>query len=146
RIASVLEYMAISPQFPAFLPGTLADQLRLAAPAATEEEMWTALRLACAEEFVRCKEDGLSIRFEEGNLPFSGGELRRIGLARALLVSPEILVVDEPFAGLEPALARRLAGNLAQWAQAAPRALVMLAHKQTDLPFEGLARQSIRIG
>lgn len=146
RIASVLEYMAISPQFPAFLPGTLADQLRLAAPAATEEEMWTALRLACAEEFVRCKEDGLSIRFEEGNLPFSGGELRRIGLARALLVSPEILVVDEPFAGLEPALARRLAGNLAQWAQAAPRALVMLAHKETDLPFKGLARQSIRIG
>jgi ABC-type molybdenum transport system ATPase subunit/photorepair protein PhrA len=54
--------------------------------------------------------------------------------------------VDEPFAGLEPALARRLAGNLAQWAQAAPRALVMLAHKQTDLPFEGLARQPIRIG
>ncbi len=146
RNASVLEYMAISPQFPAFLPGTLADQLRLAAPAATEEEMWTALRLACADEFVRAKEDGLSIRFEEGNLPFSGGELRRIGLARALLVSPEILIVDEPFAGLEPALARRLAGNLSQWAQAAPRALVMLAHKETDLPFEGLARQSIRIG
>jgi ATP-binding cassette, subfamily C, bacterial CydC len=146
RIASVLEYMAISPQFPAFLPGTLADQLRLAAPAATEEEMWIALRLACADEFVRAKEDGLSIRLEEGDLPFSGGELRRIGLARALLVSPEILIVDEPFAGLEPALARRLAGNLNQWAQAAPRAFVMLAHKETDFPFEGLARQSIRIG
>lgn len=145
RIASALERISISPQFPAFLPGTLAEQLRLAAPDASDDALWTALRTACADDFVREKEAGLETRFEEGNPPFSGGELRRIGLARALLASPEILILDEPFAGLEPTLARRLAGNLTAWTREAPRALVLLAHKETQEPFEELERLLIRI-
>ena len=138
RIASVLEHMAISPQFPAFLPGTLAGQLRLAAPAADDEALWTALTTACADDFVRAKPEGLETRFTEGDPPFSGGELRRIGLARALLAEPEILVLDEPFAGLEPALASRLAGNLSDWAHQAPRSLILLGHKETRETFDGL--------
>ena len=146
RIASVLERMAASPQFPAFLPGTLAGQLRLAAPDAGEDKIWAALHTACADDFVRAKEAGLETLFEEGNPPFSGGELRRIGLARALLAGPEILILDEPFAGLEPALAARLAGRLTAWAHEAPRTLVLLGHKETAQPFEGLAPLIIRIG
>ena len=146
RIASVLEHVAISPQFPAFLPGTLAEQLRLAAPEATDDDLWAALKTACADGFVRDKETALETMFEEGNPPFSGGELRRIGLARALLAAPDLLILDEPFAGLEPALAARLARNLTDWASAKPRALILLAHKETAEPFEGLQPLSIRIG
>lgn len=145
RIASVLERMAASSQFPAFLPGTLAEQLRLAAPEADEEAMWIALHTACADDFVRDKETGLGTRFEEGNPPFSGGELRRIGLARALLAAPDILILDEPFAGLEPALAGRLADSLTAWAGEAPRTLILLGHKETTQAFNGLEPLSIRI-
>ena len=145
RIASVLERMAISPQFPAFLPGTLAEQLRLAAPQASEADLWAALSTACADSFVRTRPEGLDTRFAEGDLPFSGGELRRIGLARALLLEPEILILDEPFAGLEPALAKRVAENLTAWAREAPRAVILLAHKETAEPFHGLEHRTLEI-
>lgn len=145
RIASVLAYISISPQFPAFLPGTLTEQMRLAAPQASEDEIWSALRLACADEFVAARPEGLNVRFNEGDLPFSGGELRRIGLARALLVNPEALILDEPFAGLEAELARRLAANLNAWATEAPRALILLAHKPTDAPFANLTSELVHI-
>ncbi|MEZ5998162.1 MAG: ATP-binding cassette domain-containing protein [Hyphomonas sp.] len=128
RIAAALEHIALSPQFPAFLPGTLEDQFLLAAPDATEEDIHTALTLACAEGFVTARGAPRDIFFGETDLPFSGGELRRLGLARALLVQPEILVLDEPFAGLEPALADRLAKNLSAWASAGGRAIILLAH------------------
>ena len=142
RIASVLAHIAISPQFPAFLPGTLADQMRLAAPEATESDIWGALKTACADGFVAAKPEGLEVMFRENDPPFSGGELRRIGLARALLAKPDILILDEPFAGLEAALAGRLAANLNDWATAAPRALVVLAHKPLDAAFDGLQSES----
>lgn len=145
RIASVLAHVAISPQFPAFLPGTLADQMRLAAPDATEDEIWRVLRIACADAFVAARPEGLDIMFHEGDLPFSGGELRRIGLARALLAKPEILILDEPFAGLEADLSRRLAANLDTWASEAPRALIALAHKPLDVAFEKLSSSEVHI-
>ena len=146
RIASVLAHISISPQFPAFLPGTLADQMRLAAPDATDDQIWRALQTACAEGFVSAKPEGLEILFGENDPPFSGGELRRIGLARALLAKPEILILDEPFAGLEAGLAGRLAGNLTNWANEAPRALVVLAHKRLDMAFDDLRQEVVLIG
>ncbi|MEO1966328.1 ATP-binding cassette domain-containing protein [Hyphomonas sp.] len=105
-----------------------------------------ALQTACADRFVSAKPEGLGIRFGENDPPFSGGELRRIGLARALLVKPEILILDEPFAGLEAELADRLAGNLTNWAQEAPRALVVLAHKRLDMAFDGLRQEVVHVG
>ncbi len=136
RIAAVLERIALSPQFPAFLPGTLADQLRLAAPGASEAGLWNALDLALAGPVVRAHPDGLDALFSDSEAPFSGGELRRIGLARALLIEPEVLVLDEPFAGLDGSTRRALAANLSAWRQGAPRALILLTHKPVGL--EGL--------
>lgn len=134
RIASVLEHIALSPQLPAFLPGSLADQLRLAAPQASDAELWDALDLAQAGDFVRATPDGLNTLFSNGEAPFSGGELRRIGLARALLAEPQILILDEPFAGLDTALQQTLADALAGWLKATPRALILLGHKPADMP------------
>ena len=130
---------------PAFLPGTLGDQMRLAAPAASDDDIWNALRIACAEAFVTARPESLNTRFSEDDLPFSGGELRRIGLARALLTKPEILILDEPFAGLEAELAQRLAANLEDWAAQAPRALIALTHKPLDAPFEDLVSERVFI-
>ncbi|MBA4225662.1 MAG: hypothetical protein C0456_03440 [Hyphomonas sp.] len=129
RIASVLEKIAMSPQMPAFLPGTVADQLRLAKPEASEEEMRAALAGALAGEFVFARAEGLESLIGEGGAGFSGGELRRLGLARALLAEPELLILDEPFAGLDKALADRLAARLSDWLAGGQRAILILQHK-----------------
>ncbi|AXE64078.1 putative amino acid ABC transporter ATP-binding protein CydC [Hyphomonas polymorpha PS728] len=129
RIASVLERISMSPQMPAFLPGTVADQLRLAKPEASEAEMRAALEAALADEFVFARAEGLESLIGEGGAGFSGGELRRLGLARALLAGPELLILDEPFAGLDKALADRLAARLSDWLAGGQRAILILQHK-----------------
>lgn len=129
RIASVLEKIAMSPQMPAFPPGTVADQLRLARPEASDAEMRAALAGALADEFVFARAEGLESPIGEGGVGFSGGELRRLGLARALLAEPELLILDEPFAGLDKALADRLAARLSDWLAGGQRAILILQHK-----------------
>ena len=129
RIASVLEKVAMSPQMPAFLPGTVADQLRLARPEASDAEMRNALETALADEFVFSRPEGLESLIGEGGAAFSGGELRRLGLARALLAEPELLILDEPFAGLDAALSDRLAARLSGWLAGGQRAILILQHK-----------------
>lgn len=132
RIASVLEKIAMSPQMPAFLPGTVADQLRLAKPEASEADMRAALETALADEFVFARPEGLESRIGEGGAGFSGGEMRRLGLARALLASPELLILDEPFAGLDKALTDRLVTRLSGWLAGGGRAILLLQHKADD--------------
>ncbi|MBY9067511.1 ATP-binding cassette domain-containing protein [Hyphomonas sp. WL0036] len=129
RIAAVLGHVAMSPQMPAFLPGTVADQLRLAKPDATDEEMRAALAVALADEFVFARAEGLESPIGENGAGFSGGELRRLGLARAIIAGPELLILDEPLAGLDRELAVRLIASLSGWLAEGGRAILVLQHK-----------------
>lgn len=145
RIASVLAKIAMSPQMPAFLPGSVAAQLKLAKPDADEAEMRAALELACADEFVMTREQGLATVIGEGGAGFSGGELRRIGLARALLADPELLILDEPFAGLDKTVARQLVINLSGWLAGGQRALLILQHKAGSADWPAGRVQQVRL-
>lgn len=94
------------------IDSTIADNLRLGAPQATEEELWAALETAELAAEVLAMPQGLATRTGRDGSELSGGQLQRLGLARALLVEPKVLVLDEFTANLDAALETRIRENL----------------------------------
>lgn len=112
----------------AFLfPGTLRENLRLARPAASEEEMWAALREAYAEDFVRARPGGLDMEVGERGALLSGGERQRLALARAFLKDAPVLLLDEATSAVDVESERHIQAALAR--HCAGRACLVIAHR-----------------
>jgi ATP-binding cassette subfamily C protein CydC len=112
---------------------TLAANLRVARPDASEEALWAALEVAALDDFVRRRPDGLAAWLGESGVRLSGGQARRLALARVVLADCPVVVIDEPFEGLDRATATRLATRLERWL-AAGRTALLLAHDPAGLP------------
>ncbi len=110
---------------------SIAENLRLAAPEAPEAALWRALAKAGVAEFVRGLPEGLETRAGEGGARFSGGEARRIALARALLPPAAILILDEPTTGLDEAAERAFLATLATACEG--RSLLLITHALTGV-------------
>jgi ATP-binding cassette subfamily B protein len=88
--------------------GTVASNLRYGKPDATDEEMWAALEIAQAREFVAAMPGGLEAAITQGGTNLSGGQRQRLAIARALVRRPEIYVFDDAFSALDLATDARL--------------------------------------
>jgi ATP-binding cassette subfamily C protein CydC len=108
---------------------TIANNLRLGDPAATDEQLWAALDAAQLAETVRALPDGLNSWLGEGGGTLSGGQGRRLALARALLSPAPILILDEPCAGLDAETEMAFYRTLN--AAIAGRSLLLIAHRLT---------------
>ncbi len=95
-------FVAWVPQMPYLFHGTVADNIRLARPDASMEEVVRAARLAHADEFIRALPDGYETVIGERGARLSGGQAQRIALARAFLKDAPLLVLDEATANLDP--------------------------------------------
>lgn len=81
--------------------GTIADNLRYGNPAATDAQLWHALQIAQAKDFVEALPDGLDSFVAQGGTNFSGGQRQRLSIARALLKQPELYIFDDSFSALD---------------------------------------------
>ena len=132
--------IAVCAQQPLLLPGTLAQNLALARPDATREEILAVVRQAGLDAALAGRPDGVDTVIDHRGSGFSGGERKRIGLARALLSGRPLLLLDEPTADLDSTSARAICALIASIARERPvivathdPALVALADREVVL-------------
>ena len=104
--------VGLVPQRPFLFSGTVASNLRFGREDATDEELWEALRVAQAEDFVRAMPQGLDAPVSQGGTNVSGGQRQRLSIARALVARPSVYVFDDSFSALDVATDARLRAAL----------------------------------
>ncbi|MFD3813254.1 ABC transporter ATP-binding protein [Rhodococcus sp. NPDC058639] len=104
--------ISVVPQKAYLFSGTIADNLRYGRSDATDDELWHALEIAQAADFVRATSDGLNTEISQGGTTVSGGQRQRLAIARALVRRPSIYLFDDAFSALDPATDSRLRAAL----------------------------------
>ena len=105
-------HIGFVPQRAFLFSGTVASNLRVGNPDATDEQMWHALAVAQAAEFVRSLPEGLQAPIEQGGTNLSGGQRQRLAIARAIVRRPDVYVFDDSFSALDYATDARLRSAL----------------------------------
>ncbi len=105
--------IGLVPQKPYLFSGTVASNLRFARPDATDDELWEALRIAQAEDFVRAMPNQLEETINQGGTNVSGGQRQRLSIARAIVRRPGIFLFDDSFSALDLTTDARLRAALA---------------------------------
>ncbi|MGN6413180.1 ABC transporter ATP-binding protein [Flexivirga sp.] len=106
-------HVGIVPQKAYLFSGTVASNLRYGNPDATDEQLWRALEIAQARDFVERMDGGLDAAVTQGGTNVSGGQRQRLCIARALVAQPRIYLFDDSFSALDLATDRRLREALA---------------------------------
>lgn len=106
--------VGLVPQKPYLFAGTVATNLRYGNPDATDEELWNALEVAQAKDFVKKLENGLDSPISQGGTNVSGGQRQRLAIARTLVQRPEIYLFDDSFSALDYATDAALRAALGQ--------------------------------
>lgn len=107
-LAALRQRIALVPQKSFLFSGTVRSSLTLANPNATDEDIWRALTIAQAADFVSALADGLDATVDQGGHNFSGGQRQRLTIARALLRDADLYIFDDSFSALDTATEARL--------------------------------------
>jgi ATP-binding cassette subfamily B multidrug efflux pump len=111
--AGLSKVVGLVPQKPYLFSGTVASNLRYGNQQATDQDLWDALEIAQARDFVERMPDGLNAAIAQGGTNVSGGQRQRLAIARALVHKPQIYLFDDSFSALDYATDARLRSALA---------------------------------
>ncbi|MFI9570657.1 ABC transporter ATP-binding protein [Microbispora rosea] len=123
--------IGLVPQKPYLFTGTVASNLRYGNPDATDEELWEALEIAQARDFVEAMPEGLQAPISQGGTNVSGGQRQRLSIARALVAKPEIYLFDDSFSALDLTTDARLRAALRP--HTADAAVVIVAQRVSTI-------------
>ena len=115
------------PQNNTMFSGTIAENMRMVKPEATDEEIQAALEAACAWEFVSKLEDGIETEVRERGQRFSEGQKQRLSIARALLADAPVMILDEATSALDVATERRVLRSIIK--KEPHRTVIVAAHR-----------------
>ncbi|TQJ49316.1 ABC transporter ATP-binding protein [Phycicoccus sp. SLBN-51] len=111
-LEDVWSRIGLVPQRPYLFTGTVASNLRYGDADATDDELWEALRVAQADDFVRAMQGGLDAPIAQGGTNVSGGQRQRLAIARAIVAKPDVYLFDDAFSALDVATDARLRAAL----------------------------------
>ncbi|MFD4631990.1 ABC transporter ATP-binding protein [Streptomyces sp. NPDC058284] len=123
--------VSLVPQKPYLFAGTVATNLRYGNPHATDDELWHALEVAQAKEFVEGLEEGLDAPISQGGTNVSGGQRQRLSIARTLVQRPEIYLFDDSFSALDYATDAALRAALGR--ETAESTVVIVAQRVSTI-------------
>jgi ATP-binding cassette subfamily B multidrug efflux pump len=124
-------HIGLVPQRPYLFSGTVRSNLHYGKPDATEDELWQALSVAQARDFVEEMEGGLDAVISQGGTNVSGGQRQRLAIARALVKQPELYIFDDSFSSLDTATDARLRQGLKRHTNGAT--LVIVAQRVSSI-------------
>ncbi len=130
--ADVRAGCALADQRAQLFAGTLRSNLVLGRPDASDDDIAAALEVACLAEWVGTLPLGLDTPVGEEGVELSGGERRRLAVARAVLAPGPVLVLDEPTSGLDPPLADAVLTGVLAGAAASGRSVLLVTHRQAE--------------
>ena len=136
-LGSLRNQLALVPQDPWMLDGTIADNIGFGRPDASQAELEAAATLTGLDEILRRLRDGWDAQIGEGGVRLSGGQRRRVALARAILRDASVLLLDEPTSGLDAASEQAVLDALDRAAEG--RTVVSVSHRL------GLAARADRV-
>jgi ATP-binding cassette subfamily B protein len=123
--------IGLVPQKPYLFSGTVRTNLQYGKPDATEGELWEALEIAQAADFVRAMPGGLDATIDQGGTNVSGGQRQRLAIARALVRRPDIYLFDDSFSALDHTTDARLRAALAPFTRDA--AVIVVAQRVSTI-------------
>lgn len=137
------QQFALVPQDPMLIAGTILDNLRLARAGIGVDEIWAALSTACLDQEVRALPDRLDQWIGEDGVQLSGGQRKRLAVARGLLAARPWLLLDEPSEGLDADTEARLVAGLRAWLDRSGQGILLVSHRAAPL---ALCDEVIRLG
>ncbi|MCR5206628.1 MAG: ABC transporter ATP-binding protein/permease [Lachnospiraceae bacterium] len=129
--AAARQLFSYVPQGNTMLSGTIADNMRFVKSDATDEEIWAALDMACAKEFVEKMPNGIDSELKERGGGISEGQAQRLSIARAIIRKSPLLLLDEATSALDVATERRVLNNIMK--DDYPRTCIVTTHRPTVL-------------